>query len=289
MTNFIEFAARGKNTWWRYAASLIAAGLATVALFTAATLCLSLLHLVSRNFAAELTRPADARPFFVGVAMIFGALLAGSTGAFALIQHKTFGDLVGRWRWSAFVWGVVVWGAVQAGITLVDFLIAPHGFRLTLGRGTGVLAVSALVALPIQSFAEEFVFRGWLTQGLLLLFRQPIPTALVSGAIFGTLHIWNGVPQGVEAFISGTIYSLIAIRTAGLALPVGLHLANNYFGAVIAVSAGDVFKGCPGFLLQNTPQLVWSDVGLMAAALILILTVAPPAQSGEASRRLTAC
>ena len=164
-----------------------------------------------------------------------------------------------------------MWSIVQSGITLIDFGIAPGGFRVTLGHGTLLLAVTALIALAVQTFAEEFVFRGWLTQGLLLLLKRPLAAALSSGVLFGALHLWNGAPQATEAFIFGTLYALIAIRTGGIALPFGLHLANNYFDAVVAVSAGDVFRGCPGILLQNTPQLLWSDIALSAAALAFVL------------------
>jgi membrane protease YdiL (CAAX protease family) len=286
LTSFIEFAARGKNAWWRYVASLVAGGLATVALFTAATLLLSLLHIIPRDFAAQFTRPRDPRVFFGGVAMVFAAFLAGSAGAIAVVQRKRIGDVIGRWRWSAFFRGVVVWSIVQAAITLIDFEIAPGGFRLTLGHGTLLLAVTALIALPTQTFAEEFVFRGWLTQGLLLLLKRPLAAALSAGAIFGALHLWNGAPQAIQAFIFGSLYALIAIRTGGIGLPFGLHLANNYFDAVVAVSAGDVFRGCPGILLQDTPQLVWSDIGLSAAALVLVCCFATSDRPfGRFSRR----
>lgn len=287
MTTFLDLAARGKNAWWRYAASLLAAGAGTLVLFTVATFVFSALHWIPRDFAKELRQPHDVRMFFLGVAMVFGALLAASAGAFHFIQKKRIGDIAGAWHWSGFLWGAAIWSLVQLGITLVDFAIAPHGFRVTAGRGTLLLALTALAALPVQTFAEEFVFRGWLTQGLLLLFRRPLPAAVASGALFGALHIWNGVPEAVGAFVLGTVCALIAIRTAGLSLVFGLHLANNYFGAVIAVSAGDVFRGCPGLFEQDTPGLVWSDVGLMTLALVLVLRFGTrvPSSAGFANQR----
>jgi membrane protease YdiL (CAAX protease family) len=166
-----------------------------------------------------------------------------------------------------FLWGAGFWLAVQIAATLLDYLIAPRGFRITATGATAALAASAFLGLAIQTFAEEFVFRGYITQGLLLAIRRPGVTAVVSGLLFGSLHIPNGWPQPLGATIFGVITALIAIRTGGIAFTAGLHLVNNLFGAVVVVSATDVFKGSPGLVSQATPQLMWWDVGVTALAL----------------------
>jgi len=78
----------------------------------------------------------------------------------------------------------------------------------------------------------------------------------------------------LNAVVFGIVCAMIAMRTGGLALTFGLHLANNYFGAVIVVSGNDVFRGSPGIITQTTPQLVWWDLCLgllvLAGALWLI-------------------
>ena len=74
--------------------------------------------------------------------------------------------------------------------------------------------------------------------------------------------------QALNAVVFGIVCAMIAMRTGGIALTCGLHLANNYFGAVIVVSGSDVFKGSPGIIVQTTPQLVWWDLCL--AILVLL-------------------
>ena len=81
------------------------------------------------------------------------------------------------------------------------------------------------------------------------------------------MHIPNGLPQAINAVWFGIVCAYLAIRTAGIALTFGIHLANNYFGAIVLVSAGDVFKGLPGLFVQNTPQLAWWDLALSILAL----------------------
>ena len=129
------------------------------------------------------------------------------------------------------------------------------------------LAAWALGGLLVQTFTEEFVFRGYLTQAILLALKKPLPAACISGLLFGAIHIPNGWPQALNAVCFGIVCALIAIRTGGIALTWGIHLANNYFGAVVVVSANDVFKGSPGLVIQNTPGLQWWDLGVSVLAL----------------------
>jgi len=119
----------------------------------------------------------------------------------------------------------------------------------------------------VQTFSEELIFRGYLTQGLYLALKKPLPAAIASGLLFGAVHISNGVSQSINAAVFGIVCAMIAIRTGGIALTWGLHLANNYFGAVVVVSGNDVFRGTPGIFTQNTPQLTWWDLALAVLAL----------------------
>ena len=42
------------------------------------------------------------------------------------------------------------------------------------------------------------------------------------------------------------------------------------FGAVVLISSGDAFRGSPGILTQNTPQLMWWDTAVGAVGLVLV-------------------
>jgi membrane protease YdiL (CAAX protease family) len=226
--------------------------------------------------------------FFGGAGLGFGALTLAFALAIRLIHGKRFADVVGAWRWSLVARGATLWLAVSVIAGVVDYLLEPHGFRLTASGATLTLAFWALPSLAIQTFAEEFVFRGYLTQALLLLTRRPIVTALASGLLFGMLHIFNGWPQAASATVFGVVTALIAIRTGGIAFTFGLHVANNVFLAVIVVSANDVFRGAPGLITQSTPNLMWVDsvVPFVAfAAALWVAGVRPGWAAETVSRR----
>jgi membrane protease YdiL (CAAX protease family) len=94
---------------------------------------------------------------------------------------------------------------------------------------------------------------------------------MLSGLAFATLHIPNGWPQAASAAAFGVITALIAMRTVGIAFTFGLHLVNNLFGAVIVVSANDVFRGSPALFTQATPHLMWLDAAVPFIAMVAAL------------------
>jgi uncharacterized protein len=271
MIEFFACAARGRNAWWRYLISGVAAIVFATLALTALSIVLGTAHILPPDVAAQLQQPRDAPIFFLGIGVVFGALAIGLMAAVFLFQRKRPGDVIGDWRWRLFFWGFGVWAGLECVLALIDFVIAPHGFSISVSSGTVALAISALAGLSAQTFAEEFIFRGYITQGILLATKRALPAAAISGLVFGALHIPNGVPQAVNAVVFGIVCALIAIRTGGICLTFGLHLANNFFGAVILVSTGDVFRNSPGLFTQNTPQLLWSDLGLTSLALLALL------------------
>ncbi len=139
----------------------------------------------------------------------------------------------------------------------------------------------------MQTFTEELIFRGWLTQGLLLWTRRPAVAAVIAGLLFGLLHIPNGLPQAAGATLFGVAMSLVAIRTGGIAFTWGLHLVNNLLGAVVVVSSGDVFAGAPGLFTQTTPQLMWWDAAVEGVVLIILTwwVLSRPANRRREARR----
>lgn len=122
-------------------------------------------------------------------------------------------------------------------------------------------------------------FRDYITQALLLVLGRSLAAAVASGILFGALHIPNGVPQAANALVLSVALSLIAVRTGSLAFGWGLHLVNNMFGAVVVVSASDVFHGSPGLFTQTAPQLLWWDVvaACVATVLLTLLVLRRPA------------
>jgi membrane protease YdiL (CAAX protease family) len=263
-------ASQGSNAWWRYLLSILLGLAAATAAAILISILLAVFKLLPADIARQLNRPSDPWLFFGTVGVLFALVCCGIAAAARLIQHKRPGNIIGCWQWSLFGWGLAVWIVVQSVLAVIDFAIAPCGFYRG-GNLAPVLALWVFGAILIQTFTEEFIFRGLITQGIFLLLRRPLPAACVSGLVFGAMHVPNGWPQAINAVWFGVVCAYLAMRTGGIALTCGIHLANNYFGATGVVSAEDVFKGLPGLFIQNTPQLAWWDLALA----ILALTALP--------------
>lgn len=267
------YAQKGRHGWWHYPLTLVLATLATLVLSMLVLLPLMLTGVLPADFLAHMQSPDQPAAFFITTGASFGFIVLGLAAAVAVVHRKSPLDLLGAWRWSDFAVGLSLWLMVLLVLTAIDFALAPGGFRPAANAATTALILWSVPTLLIQTFAEEYLFRGYLTQGLLLAIRNPVVAAMISGLIFGVAHIPNGLPQTVFATIFGVVLALLAIRTGGLAFGVGLHFVNNLFGAVVVVSGGDVFKGAPGLFAQNTPHLMWWDVAAAAASAAIVLAV----------------
>ncbi len=284
--SYLDYARRGSNAPWRYGvATLMALGIAFV-VFSVAVLGLISAHLVPADLTDQMVKPTRPVAFFLANGALFGLLILGLALAVRVCHHKRALDLVGEWSWRAVANGFAIWLGVLALATLADFAVSPKGFSVTASPATLPFAAIALAGLAVQTFAEEYVFRGYVTQGLLLLTKRPLVTSVLSGLLFGSMHIPNGWPQAASAVVSGIVLAWLAIRTRSIAFTWGLHFANNSFAGIVVVSGGDVFNGAPGLFAQNTPHLQWWDMALGSLAYVALALVLArwPALTGFRTR-----
>lgn len=270
MASWLEYAARGRNAWWRYLLATPAALLVAVVIGVLLVAALRLSGLAPAGLLSQTGDPAHPVAFFFGISVSFGLVLAGFVIALRLVHAKRFSDLLGRWRWAAFGAGAAVWVLAQVVATAADVALSPHALRVTASSASILLVLVATPALALQTFTEEFIFRGYVTQGLFLALRRPLLTSVLSGLVFGAVHIPNGAPQAVGAVLFGMVIAYAAIRTGSLAFGFGVHLANNLYGGVVVTSDADVFQGAPGLITESAQGLLWWDVGVEAVLLAVL-------------------
>jgi hypothetical protein len=266
---FLEYARRGRPQGWWYPLVIVLGLALAFVMGVALLLGLRLAHVLTPQTVSAMQDPGSTGPYFSLVAITFGAVLLGFWAASLLLQGKRFGDLLGYWRWSHVALGFAVWFVVLVFGALADFLLHPSGFTFTAGAQTPLFVLTVAPALALQTFTEEFLFRGVITQGLARAFKRPWIVCLISGLVFGSAHIPNGPFQAATATAFGMILAFMAIRTGGLGLGWGLHLVNNLFGGIVIISSSDVFKGAHGLLRQDTPGLDAFDFGFGVAAMLV--------------------
>jgi membrane protease YdiL (CAAX protease family) len=271
--SYLDLAARGKTSWWRYPVTWILAIALAIVVLIGGLIPLVVAGVVTRDTIEAMQSASAAIPFYMWVGGTFAAALLGFAIAIRLIHKKSPRDIIGDWRWGRVLAGGGIWLVVILLGEGIDYALRPSGFEWTGYRLTAPFVATAVAALIIQPFAEEFVFRGYMTQAFLHWLKKPFPAAILSGLLFGAFHLPNGIPQAVANTVFGIVTAYIAIRTGSIATSYGMHVVNNLFAAIVVASASDIFHGTPALWTQVTPELLWGDVAFECVALVVVVFV----------------
>ena len=164
--------------------------------------------------------------------------------------------------------GFVSWLALSMLISAVEWLASPGDFVVTFSWGNAGLSVLvALLVFPLQTSAEELVFRGLIPQALGRAVRADWMLALLSGLFFALPHLLNPEAVGAPllALIAygslGAAWSYAVLRTGGLEIALGAHLANNIFALSVV---GYENSALPSIAIWTTPAVALGQEALKA-------------------------
>ncbi|MBX2815218.1 MAG: CPBP family intramembrane metalloprotease [Saprospiraceae bacterium] len=136
------------------------------------------------------------------------------------------------------------------------------------------LLLIAVFALPIQTSLEEFVFRGYLMQQVGLVSKGPVVPILVTSVLFGAMHLANpevhafGVGRMMFYYVSfGILLAVSVVMDNRLEIALGMHAANNFYGATI-VSFDNSALQTPSLFFQYN-----LDIGIMLLLYVILATV----------------
>jgi uncharacterized protein len=107
----------------------------------------------------------------------------------------------------------------------------------------GWLLVVVLLTTPLQSAAEEYLFRGYLSQAIAGWIGRPragaVVAAVVTAALFSAAHAPPDVLTFLDRFVVGLAASATVWLTGGLEAAIALHAVNNVLVFVLAGALGD--------------------------------------------------
>jgi hypothetical protein len=250
MKDYLDAVYQGKNDWWRYLLAIsvilflwIIVGSIPVVLFSAYLM-------VDGNSNSGFTETGfsgvDPLIAFLitmsGFLMFFLAILI----SVRFIHDRPFRSLVTPGRkinWKRLSFGFTFWFIIACLVSLFEAILYPNRYSLSFDPIPFIaFFFFAILLIPIQAASEELFFRGYLMQSLGLRIRGLIVLPLISGIIFGALHLWN--PEMTETngswllaasyFLLGWFAALITLVDGGLELALGLHVANNLYTALVA-------------------------------------------------------
>ncbi|RUR97867.1 hypothetical protein EFW57_02237 [Bacillus velezensis] len=156
-----------------------------------------------------------------------------------------------NWKRIFFGFGTYVVLMFVAG--LIDFTIHPDRFMLQEFHASRflLLLAAAVLLVPIQTSAEEFLFRGFLLQFAGKLTANAVVLTVIIGGLFGALHFGNPEMEngalwaGIGYVTIGMIWTFITIKTGSLEMSLGGHAANNMFLFIFLTEDHSVYGGIP--------------------------------------------
>lgn len=159
------------------------------------------------------------------------------------LHKRSFSEVINgtkRIRWSRCFFGAMLWFAFSLLYLLIDFFLNPSNFEIEFNLSTFIpLVLVAIVFLPFQTTYEEYIFRGYLAQGIGALTRNRWLAIIIPGILFGLMHaanpeveehgFWLMMPHYIGF---GLVFGLISVLDDGIELAMGVHAANNIFSAI---------------------------------------------------------
>lgn len=142
--------------------------------------------------------------------------------------------------WSKVGFSALLWLILASVAELIAYFMSPdlYSFTFNARRFFPVLIVSLLM-FPLQTTFEEVFFRGYLMQGFGLAFKNAAVPLIVTAVLFGLMHGFN--PEVTEFgnnilwyYVgTGLFLGIITLMDESLELAMGVHAANNLFGALL--------------------------------------------------------
>ena len=137
----------------------------------------------------------------------------------------------------------VLWSTISVVMIILGYFLSPENYVLNFNLIPFlILSLIVLLLIPIQTSAEEYVFRGYLIQNLGIITRNRWFPLIASSLLFGIIHGQNPEIEkfGGVVFIfyigSGLFAGIMTLMDEGMELALGWHAANNMTIALLVTA-----------------------------------------------------
>ena len=162
-----------------------------------------------------------------------------------------------RWKYLLICFGV---SFVALFATLIVSALLPQQAATSVSGEVNELTPTlrsfflvVLFLTPLQAAAEEYAFRGYLTQAFGGLVSSPVVAVGAASFLFALAHGAQDVPIFFDRFAFGVVAGTLVVLTGGLEAGIAMHVLNNWLAFGIALSFGDM-----GSALNPTGGTWWS-------------------------------
>ncbi len=166
--------------------------------------------------------------------------------------------------WSRITWAFVLWAAISTVFIIIDIQLSPEDYVFNFNvEPFLVLALIAVIMIPVQTSMEEYYMRGYMMQGLGMMAKNRWLPLLVTSLLFGLAHLFNPEVEklgyGIMVYYIGTGFFLgiLTLMDEGLELALGFHAANNLTAALLVTADWTAFQTDSLYRDISEPVLDW--------------------------------
>ncbi|WP_273567088.1 CPBP family intramembrane glutamic endopeptidase [Maribacter halichondriae] len=245
---YIEQGYKGELGIWKY--FLIPLGF--IGLMVLNFIAIKLLNIdVEAFMAAEIAKKGANRflvemlvPFAVGIGLLF--LWVKYIHKQSIVSLTTSRRKI-DWKRVFFSFGL--WATVTIVLTGADMYFSPEDYVFNFRLEPFLyLLVIALLLIPIQTSFEEYLFRGYMMQGIGIMAKNRWVPLVITSVLFGLMHLGNPEVEEMGPSImvyyigTGFFLGIITLMDKGLELALGFHAANNLVSALLITADSTAFQ-----------------------------------------------
>lgn len=252
---FIAQAFKAKTEWWRYLIGLFiifvgwqlfgAIPFMAALFFEAGPEVLTLTQ-------AEMFKVLDSNLNFFLLLLTFAVGLAALFFVIKFLHNQKIKDATTTRKkvdWGRFFFGFSIVAVFTVVTTIVDYNLQPQDYLWNFDMIPFlILAAIALIMVPLQTSFEEYLFRGYLMQGIGVLAGNKWLPLVITSVIFGGMHIFNPEVEKLGYIImfyyigTGFLLGIMTLMDEGLELALGFHAGNNLVGALLVTADWTAFE-----------------------------------------------
>jgi hypothetical protein len=151
------------------------------------------------------------------------------------------------WGRFFFAFGLVAIFAIAT--TLFDYYTNPQDYVINFQpKPFFIMLFIAVIMIPLQTSFEEYLFRGYLMQGIGTLFKNRWSPLIITSLVFGSLHFFNPEVTKLGNIImfyyigTGFLLGIMTLMDDGMELALGFHAGNNLITAVLVTADWTAFQ-----------------------------------------------
>ncbi|MGI0106195.1 CPBP family intramembrane glutamic endopeptidase [Salinimicrobium sp. WS361] len=252
---FIQQAYKGKTEWWRYVIGLVIIFLGWQ-LFGAlpwfGAVILEAGPDVLTLSQEEWMRVLDSNLNFFLLLLSFAVGLAALLFVVKYLHGQSIKDATTSRKkvdWGRFFFGFSIVAIFTVVTTLIDYNMQPEDYLWNFKTVPFlILAAIALIMVPLQTSFEEYLFRGYLMQGIGVLAGNRWVPLVITSVVFGSLHLFNPEVEKLGYIImvyyigTGFLLGMMTLMDEGMELALGFHAGNNLVGALLVTADWTAFE-----------------------------------------------